>query len=217
MVLEGTEIMEKENPYDQNYTGHEFYWGKKPSAMCDRILKIIRPTSQFHPKLLDLGSGEGRNAVYFAKHGFDVTALDVSLPGLEKTRRYAEKLAVEVKTIHADIMTYELEDAYDVIFSTGALHYLPPGVRKLRFENYKQFTSPKGISALSVFVRKPFIPRPPDAEGTSHPWRSGELMSYYWNWEIIYSTEEIFDCMSSGTPHKHAVNRLIARRRTNNE
>jgi len=208
--------MEKENPYDQNYTGHEFYWGKKPSAMCDRILKIIQPTSQFYPKLLDLGSGEGRNAVYFAKHGFDVTALDVSLPGLEKTKRYAEELGVEVKTIQADIITYNLEDTYDVIFSTGTLQYLLPKIRKIRFENYKQFTSPKGINALSVFVRKPFIPRPPDAEGTSYPWRSGELMSYYWDWEIIYCTEEIFDCMSSSVPHRHAVNRLIARPHTSN-
>jgi len=97
------------------------------------------------------------------------------------------------------------------------LHYLPPEARKIRFEHYRQSTSSIGINAFSVFVRKPFIPSAPDAEGTSHPWRSGELMSYYWDWEIIYSTEEIFDCMSSGIPHKHAVNRLITRRYTSNE
>ena len=202
--------------YDKRYTNKEFYWGKKPSAMCDRIMEIIRPSSRFRPKLLDLGSAEGRNAVYFAKNGFDVTAVDISLPALEKTKRYAEEVAAEVKTIHADIITYEPEDTYDVIFSTGALHYLPPEVRKIRFEHYKQFTSSIGINAFSVFVRKPFIQRAPDAEGTSHAWRSGELMSYYRDWEIVYSTEEIFNCMSSGTPHKHAVNRLITRRYTSN-
>lgn len=203
--------------YDKRYAKKEFYWGKKPSAMCDRIIETIRPSSQFHPKLLDLGSGEGRNAVYLAKNGFDVTAVDISRPGLKKTKKYAEELSVEVKTIHADIMTYDLEDTYDVVFSSGALHYLPPQIRKVRFENYKQCTSRCGVNTFSVFVRKPFIPKPPDAEGISHAWRSGELMTYYWNWEIIYCTEEIFDCMSSGTPHKHAVNRLIARRRTNND
>lgn len=205
--------MNKGSPlYDKRYAKKEFYWGKKPSAMCDRIIEIIRPNSQFRPKLLDLGSGEGRNAVYFAKNGFDVTAVDISLPGLEKTKRYVEKVRVEVKAIHADIITYEPENIYDVIFSTGALHYLPPEVRKIRFEHYRQSTSSIGINAFSVFVRKPFIPPAPDAEGTSHAWRSGELMGYYRDWEIVYSTEEIFDCMSSGTPHKHAVNRLIARR-----
>ena len=209
--------MKKENPYDQRYASEEFYWEKKPSAMCDRIIELIRPGPNFHPKLLDLGCGEGRNAVYFGKHGFAVTALDVSLPGLEKTKRYAEELGVEVKAIQADIITYDIEDTYDVIFSTGTLQYLPPEIRKIRFGNYKQSTSSIGINAHSVFVRKPFIPRAPDAESTSHLWRSGELMSYYWDWEIVYCTEEIFDCTSGGTPHKHAVNRLIARRGTNNE
>jgi len=165
---------------------------------------------------LDLGSGEGRNAVYFAKNGFDVTAVDISLPGLEKTKRYAEELGAEVKAVHTDIIAYELEDTYDVIFSTGALHHLPPEVRKIRFEHYRQFTSSIGINAFSVFVRKSFIPRAPDAESTSHPWKSGELMSYYRDWEIVYSTEEVFNCMSSGIPHKHAVNRLITRRYTSN-
>ena len=132
--------MEKENPYDQKYAGQEYYWGKKPSAMCDRVIEIIRPSSDFHPKLLDLGCGEGRNAVYFAKHGFVVFGLDVSLPGLEKTRRYAEEVGVHVETIHADIINYELEDTYDVIFSTGTLQYLPPEVRSQSLQNYKDCT-----------------------------------------------------------------------------
>ena len=207
--------MKEDNPYDQRYASQEYYWGKKPSVICDKIIEIIRPSSDFRPKLLDLGCGEGRNAIHFAKHGFDVTALDVSLPGLEKTKRYAEEVGVKIKIIQADIVTYEIEDTYDVIFSTGALQYLSPEVRNQRFQNYKESTSPNGINALSVFVRKPFIPRAPDAEETAYLYKSGELMSYYWDWEILYCVEEIFDCMSSGVPHKHAVNRIIARRYRN--
>jgi len=204
--------MKKESPDVQVYAGQEFYWGKKPSAMCDRVIEIIGPGADFHPKLLDLGCGEGRNAVYFAKHGFEVVGLDLSPPGLEKTRRYAEEAGVCVETIHADIVNCEVEDAYDGIFSTGTLQYLPPEVRSQCFQNYKDHASPDGINAFSVFVRKPFIPRAPDADGTEYPYKSGELMSYYWDWEILYCVEEIFDCMSRGIAHKHAVNRIIARR-----
>lgn len=64
-------------------------------------------------------------------------------------------------------------------------------------------------------MRKPFIEKAPDAEETAHIYKSGELMGYYWDWEILHSIEEIFDCMSSGMPHKHAVNRIIARRYRN--
>lgn len=180
--------------------------------MCDKVIKIIQPNPNFRPRLLDLGCGEGRNAVYFAQHGFDVYGLDASLPGLKKTRRYAKEAGVQVKTIQADITSYKLAKTYDVIFSTGALQYLPPKVREQRFQNYKDSTSPNGINALSAFVKKPFIPRAPDAEETAYPYKSGELLGYYWDWEILYSIEEIFDCMSSGVPHRHAVNRIIAKK-----
>jgi tellurite methyltransferase len=204
--------MEKKNPYDQKYDTKDFYWGKKPSAMCDRVIEIMRPTPDFKPKLLDLGCGEGRNAIYFAQHGFEVCGLDLSKPGLDKMKRYAQETGLDVEAIHASIVDYQLEDTYDVIFSTGTMQYLPPRVRERRFRHFKEKTKQSGINALSVFVEKPFIPRAPDAEDTAFLYKSGELLSCYWDWEILYSTEEIFDCMSSGVPHKHAVNRIIARR-----
>ena len=137
----------------------------------------------------------------------------MSLPGLQKTEKYAEEVGVHVETIHADILDFQLEDTYDVIFSTGTLHYLPPELRSQRFQDYREHTSPNGINALNVFVNKPFIPRAPDAEDTAYIYKSGELMGYYWDWEILYCVEEIFDCMSGGIPHKHAVDRIIARQK----
>jgi len=204
--------VKKENPYDQKYAGRRYYWGKKPQAFCDKVIEIIRSSSNFQPKLLDLGCGEGRNAVYFAQYGFKVFALDLSLRGLEKAKRYAEEVGVHIETIHADIVNYEPEDTYDVIFSTGTLHYLPPEIRSQRFQQYKDSNSPGGINAISVFVEKPFTETSPDPEESGFPYKSGELMSYYWDWEILYCTEKIFDCMSGDIAHKHVVNRIIARR-----
>ena len=204
--------MKKPTHYDQKYAGKDPFWGTKPSVMCDKVLETIKPDAGFRPKLLDLGCGEGRNAIYFATKGFEVVGLDLSLPGLEKTRRYAREVGVEVATIHADIVEYELEDTYDVIFSTGTLHYLPPEVRKWRFQDYKEHATASGINALQAFVEKPFIPKAPDGEPHEGFYRSGALMGYYWDWEILYCTEEIFDCMSSGILHRHAHNRIIARR-----
>jgi tellurite methyltransferase len=207
--------MKTGNPYDQKYAGKEYYWGKKPSAICDKVIEIMRPCEGCHPKLLDLGCGEGRNAVYFAKHGFEVVGLDISTVGLEKTRKYAEEAGVHIRTVQADIISHRITDTFDVIFSTGTLQFLPAEVRNEHFQNYKDSTLPNGINVFSVFVFKPFISKSPEVEEPSFPYRSGELMGYYWDWEILHSTEEIFNCMSSGTPHKHAVNRIIARRRSN--
>lgn len=204
--------MKKTSAYDGRYSAEKYYWGKKPSAICDRIIEMIHPSTGFKPRLIDLGCGEGRNAIYFAKHGFDVVALDISEIGLEKTRKYAEEEQVLVKTVEADIVNYRMAETYDVVFSTGTLHFLPTRVRKKCFENYKTHTSPEGVNAVSVFVKKPFIAKAPDADKDVYAYKSGELMGYYWDWEILYTAEEIFDCMSSGIPHKHAVNRVIARR-----
>lgn len=198
--------------YDRWYSGQDYFWGKAPSKSCDRVLEFIKPTAEFRPRLIDLGCGEGRNAVYFAKHGFDVVGLDVSPVGLEKMERLAEEAGVQVRAIQADVIRYELTDTYDVIFSTGTLQYLPTEIRPQRFKNYKEHTSQSGVNAFSAFVKKPFIPKAPDPAGNEIPYTSGELMGYYWDWEIVYSTEEIFDCMSSGIPHKHAMDRIIARR-----
>lgn len=206
--------MKTDNIYDQRYSNEEFYWDKKPSAICEKAIEIIQPSPDFRPRLIDLGCGEGRNAVFFAKHGFDVIGIDTSLPGLQKTQRLAEEFGTQVKTIQGDMITYEPEGLFDVIFSTGTLQYLPPEVREERFRQYKEATTPDGINVHSVFVKKPFIGKAPDGEKTAYSYRSGELISYYWDWEILYCNEEIFDCMSSGVPHKHAVNRIIARRYT---
>lgn len=204
--------MKKNNPYDLKYGGKEYYWGKNHSKICDRVIEMMKPGPNFHPKLLDIGCGEGRNAIYLAKNGFDVTAMDVSLPGLKKTEKYAQEEGLKIKTIQADILTYEIKEVYDVLFSTGTLHYLPPEIREQRFQALKEATSPEGINAFSILVKKPFIPKAPDGEKDAYSYKSGELMGYYWDWEILYSEEEIFDCMSSGIPHKHAINRVIARK-----
>jgi len=204
--------MKKDNPYDHKYAGEEYYWGKKPSYLCDKVLEIIQPTESYRPRLLDLGCGEGKDAVYFAQHGFNVVGVDVSLPGLQKTERYAKEVGISVKTIQADLLNYKIDDTYDVIFSTGTLHYLPPEIRSKRFENYKNCTSQDGINVFSLFVEKPFIPRAPDGELTAYHYRSGELFGYYWDWEILYCIEQIWDCMSGGIPHKHASNRMIAKK-----
>ena len=71
------------------------------------------------------------------------------------------------------------------------------------------------LNVLNVFVQKPFIVRAPDSardESLRFPWRSGELFSCYHDWLFHTCKEEVFDCMSGGTPHKHCMDSLIAQK-----
>jgi tellurite methyltransferase len=200
------------NPYDQRYAQEAYYWGLRPSLICYEILKLMPPERPL--RLLDIGCGEGRNAVFFARNGYQVTAYDLSPAGVDKTKRLAERAGVPIDVFQADVTRYRPDQEFDILFSTGVLHYIPPQSRTEILGHYKRCTAPGGLNVFSVFVHKPFIPPAPDGEPTAHHWISGELFTHYHDWHIDYCTEEIFDCMSSGVPHQHAVNRIIAQKDT---
>lgn len=196
--------------YNERYAGETYYWSTSPSPICFEILRQMPPTK--HLRVLDIGCGEGRNAVFLARNGYEVHAFDISDEGVKKTMALATRTGVSVRAFTADLSEYRLDQSYDILFSTGVLHCLAPTIRNEVLENYKNNTNQGGLNVFSVFVKKPFIARAPDADPNGHEWRSGELLAKYHDWLVEWSIEEIFDCMSSGVPHRHCVNRVIARK-----
>jgi len=196
--------------YEEEYKTTGYYWGTEPNSACYQVLKLLPPTRPL--KLLDIGCGEGKDAVFFARNGYDVTAFDISSAGIEKTKRLAEKAGVSIRAFKADLLDFRLDSRYDILFSSGVLHYIKPEYRAEIFANYKQFTNENGLHVFNVFVQKPFIAPPPEKEPNAYSWRSGELLGYYHDWLLEESDEVVFDCNSSGIPHKHAMTRMIARK-----
>jgi tellurite methyltransferase len=158
--------------------------------------------------LLDIGCGEGRDSVFFARNGYLVTGFDSSAEGVRKSIALAEEQRLSVVFFQADINKYRLQDFYDVVFASGALHYIPPPSREEILSNYKHFTTSGGIHAFTVPINKPFLPKDPGADELEHNWRSGEILTYYHDWKIEFFTEQILDDKSG---YKFPVNRLIAR------
>jgi len=195
--------------YESDYQKDEYFWGVEPSTMCLKILELLPPVRPV--KVLDIGCGEGKDAVFLARCGYNVSAFDISEAGLEKTKRLADQARVHVRTFRANMWDYRLDVEYDVLFSSGALHYIKPALRDEVMENYKAHVSENGIVTLHVFVEKPFISAPPEKEENSFHWKSGQLFTYFHDWYIVNCMEYVFDCNSSGIPHRHAANRLYAR------
>lgn len=194
--------------YEQRYKTGGYYWGIQPSKMCYEVMKLCPPVRPL--RLLDVACGEGKDAVFFARNGYHVTAFDAAQTGLEKARRLADKLGAEVNFFQADMLDFRLDSEFDVIFSSGSLHYLPPNNRREILENYQNHTAAGGLHALNVFVRKPFLTNPSDKREGRYKWVSGELFTYYADWLITCCQETVFDCMSGGTPHKHCMDTLYA-------
>lgn len=107
---------------DMTYRSDEYFCGMKPSSMCYEVLKPVPPgvsPATTRVKVLDLGCGEGKDAVFLARNGYDVTGLEISAAGLDKARRLADGVGVEVELIKADLREFRLDTGYDVLFSDG--------------------------------------------------------------------------------------------------
>lgn len=196
--------------YEEEYKTPDYIWGLEPNSACYQVLQLMPPTRRL--KLLDIGCGEGKDAVFFARNGYDVTAFDITDAGISKTKRLAEKTGVHVNVFKADIMDFRLDSGFDVLYSSGVLHYIKPDFRDEIFDNHKRFTNENGLHVFNVFVHKPFIAPPPEKETNAHKWHSGELIGHYRDWFLHESSEVVFDCNSSGVPHQHAMTKLIARK-----
>ena len=202
---------DKATYYENAYRNADgYYWGVKPSQMCLKVLSLLPPEKRL--KVLDIGCGEGKDAVFFARCGYDVSAFDISDSGVEKTKRLADDAGVYVNAFKADINDYRLESDYDILYQVGVFHAIKPELRDEIIANYKSHVNDNGIAAFFAFVEKPFIEPPPEKEEHFYPLKSGQLFTYFHDWFIEHCEEYIFDCDSSGIAHRHAANVLYARK-----
>ncbi len=201
--------------YEARYRQEGYYWGLEPNHLCYEIMRLKPPVNPF--RVLELGCGEGKDAVFLAKNGYQVTAFDLAESGLEKARSLAEKSGVHVNFFKADLRDYRPDGEFDIIYSSGVLYYAEtPEIKRGLMDSLKTHTKTGGLNVLNVFVKKPFIKVPPHrekSESTGRGWLSGELFTYYHDWLFHRMEEKIFDCNSSGIPHQHCMDVMIAEKK----
>jgi len=90
--------------WDRRYAGTELVWTAEPNRFAVAELQDLQPG-----RALDVAAGEGRNAVWLASEGWQVTAVDFSAAGLDKGRRLAQARGVAVDWVHADVRDYQAE------------------------------------------------------------------------------------------------------------
>ncbi len=84
----------------------------EPNAFLVQTAKRLKPG-----KALDIAMGQGRNAVYLAAQGWDVTGYDVSDEGLKVANENAAKIGVKIKTVHAAFDTFDYgKEQWDLIY-----------------------------------------------------------------------------------------------------
>lgn len=194
--------------YDKRYDMEDYYWGITPNSFCYEVMKLRPPVKPL--KVLDIGCGEGKDAVFLARNGYTVTAFDLSETGIEKGKRLADRCNTYVDFFKADITDFRATEMYDIVFSSGVFHFIRSEIREELISNLKEHTNKNGIHTMNVFVEKPFVEVPPDKDNNRFRWKSGELFMHYHDWKLHKTEEIIFDCNSGGIPHQHCMDIVIA-------
>lgn len=96
--------------YAQHHAEHGLVWSPAPNALF-----VEQVTGTTPGTAIDLGCGEGRNAVWLAEQGWDVTGIDFSAVALSAARELAAQAGVTVAWEQADVTQWAPEHAYDLV------------------------------------------------------------------------------------------------------
>jgi tellurite methyltransferase len=167
--------------WDERFGKKEFAFGKEPNPFLKRYIHLLP-----RGKALDIASGEGRNAVFLAQHGFEVDAVDISDRGLKKAQKLAREKGVKINTLFVDLDQYRIEkEQYNLIANFYFLRRrLIPRIKKglkkggkVIFETYllEHRTLGTGGPKQAKYFLKP-----------------NELLGFFKNFRILFYREGIF-------------------------
>lgn len=103
------------------------HWTEYPLELSGVIthLQDLYPNGVNGKKVLDAGCGSGMVSVAFSTLGAAVTGVDVTYQCIENSRNNARRFGVECRFIQADLVTLDLGEQFDVVYSWGVLHHTP--------------------------------------------------------------------------------------------
>ena len=140
--------------WDARY-GTAGVWSREPNAWVAETLGHLDPGTA-----VDLAAGEGRNALWLAGLGWEVTAVDFSAVGLETGRARAGELGVDIEWVTADATTWVSPQQVDLVVI--AYLQLPAADLARAISNAAGYLAPGGTLALINHDRANTVGGPQD-------------------------------------------------------
>ncbi len=128
--------------WNRRYEGTELVWTARPNQFLVAEVEGLAPG-----RALNLAAGEGRNSVWLAAEGWQVTGVDFSDVALDKARRLAEANDVSVEWLQADLLEYNPPPrSFDLV--TLLYLHLPQDQMRLVLERAAKAVAPGGVFLL---------------------------------------------------------------------
>lgn len=106
--------------YEELYQSNDLYWGSAPNELVKKFAELA-PSG----KALDLGMGEGRDALYLASVGFDVTGVESADSGVLKCRELAEQKNLEIRAVCEDVREFKIaKNRYALILGINLFQFM---------------------------------------------------------------------------------------------
>lgn len=201
--------------YNQLYSKQENYFGDEPS---DGLVKMLENYDVNIGKALDIGAGEGRNSIYLAKYGFEVTSIEPSQDGANKIIDKANRLGLSINVLNCDYLRENSSELYDFIIAGTSLDNMEKDYLDKAIEKIKNSLAVGGFVYIVSFTEDDpgFLRKKDDVSECSdfvkHYFAKGELKNYFKDLNILYYDEYFKPDNSHGEPHVHGKVKLIARK-----
>lgn len=134
--------------WDQRYENPEYIFGTNPNDYLVAQCKDLKPSGS--GKALCLADGEGRNGVWLASQGWDVTGIDISSAGIEKAKKLADKIGVKANFSVGNVKDFDFyPNHYQLI--TSIFFHLPKELRQIIHRRCVRSLEVGGILVLESY------------------------------------------------------------------
>lgn len=172
------------NHWHTRFQSEDYVYGKEPNVFLKEFHKKINVTGD----ALAIAEGEGRNAVYLAEQGMNVTTWDYAKSGLEKTKKLAEARDVSVST--------ELIDLNEMDWDKGRWDEIVCVFGQLRIKTLngvKEAIKPGGYFLTEVYSHYQLPYKSGGPRDLDFLYRPEEFLNTFADWRIIhFFTGEVF-------------------------
>lgn len=194
-----------------------------PNSFVEKYTPIIK-----NGRAIDIGTGNGNNALFLASNGFKVDAIDINEDAIEGLKKRSEELKIELNAKKIDVKKLPFKKKYDLILAIQSLIFMRKSEFKTIIFKIKKSLNNGGVAIISSFTtadasykrfaakRKPVEKNTFYSKNTKQYWNfleKNELKEYFINKKFrILAYEEFItkDRPHEGTPysHQHGIARI---------
>lgn len=168
---------------DENYFTEQYGLTRTHSEVLHAATKVAPG------KTLDLGCGNGRNSLYLAANGYDVTAWDKNPMSISTLESIRQKEGLDnLQTAEKDLNTLRFDGEYDFILSTVVMMFLQADTIPGLIANMQRCTKPGGWNLIVAAMDTEDYPC---TVGFPFAFKEGELKNYYAGWEFDRYNEDV--------------------------